>query len=56
MDDTEVINRHRQMTPSERVALTIEVSRAAFLFANARRVEQVATEPSYDRWPVRPDV
>jgi hypothetical protein len=32
-NDTEAINRHREMTPSERVALAIEASRAALLFA-----------------------
>jgi hypothetical protein len=36
-NDTEAINCHRQMTPSQRVALAIEVSRAALLFANAPR-------------------
>lgn len=35
-NDTEAINRHRAMTPSQRVALAIEVSRAALMFANAR--------------------
>ncbi len=37
-NDTEAINRHRAMTPSERVALAIEVSRAALRFAHAKRV------------------
>ena len=36
-NDTEAINRHREMTPSQRVALAIEVSRAALLFAEAKR-------------------
>jgi hypothetical protein len=36
-NDTEAINRHRTMTPSERVALAIEVSKAALLFAEAGR-------------------
>jgi len=36
-NDTEAINRHRAMTPSQRVALAIEVSRAALLFAEAAR-------------------
>ena len=37
-NDTEAINRHRQMTPSQRVALAIEASRAALLFATAKRL------------------
>jgi hypothetical protein len=37
-NDTEVINRHRAMTPSQRVALAIEISRAALRFAQAKRV------------------
>jgi hypothetical protein len=37
-NDTEAINRHRAMTPSQRVALAIEISRAALLFAQAERV------------------
>jgi hypothetical protein len=36
-NDTEAIDRHRRMTPSERVALAIEASRAALLFADAKR-------------------
>jgi hypothetical protein len=32
-NDTEAIDRHRAMTPSQRVALAIEASRAALLFA-----------------------
>jgi hypothetical protein len=36
-NDTEAINRHREMTPSQRVALAIEASRAALRFANAPR-------------------
>ena len=38
-NDTEAINRHRAMTPSQRVALAIEISRAALLFAQAERVD-----------------
>ena len=37
-NDTEAINRHRAMTPSERVALAIQISRAALRFAHAERV------------------
>jgi hypothetical protein len=37
-NDTEAINRHRAMTPSQRVALAIEASRAALRFAEAPRV------------------
>ena len=37
-NDTEAINRHREMTPSERVALAIEASRAALLFAEAKHL------------------
>ena len=36
-NDTEAINRHRQMTPSQRVALCIEISRAALRFRDAPR-------------------
>jgi len=36
-NDTEAINRHREMTPSQRVALAIEASRAALMFAEAKR-------------------
>ena len=36
-NDTEAIDRHRMMTPSQRVALAIEVSRAALRFATAPR-------------------
>jgi hypothetical protein len=38
-NDTAAINRHRAMTPSQRVALAIEISRAALLFAEAERVD-----------------
>jgi hypothetical protein len=34
-NDTEAISRHRAMTPSQRVALAIEISRAALRFAHA---------------------
>jgi hypothetical protein len=37
-NDTEAINRHREMTPSQRVALAIQISRAALRFAHAKRV------------------
>jgi hypothetical protein len=37
-NDTEAIARHRAMTPSQRVALAIEISRAALRFAQAERV------------------
>ncbi len=37
-NDTEAINRHRSMTPAERVALAIEASRAALRFADGARV------------------
>ena len=37
-NDTEAINRHRAMTPSERVAVAIQISRAALRFAHAERV------------------
>jgi hypothetical protein len=36
-NDTDAINRHRAMTPSQRVALAIEISRAALQFADAGR-------------------
>ena len=36
-NDTEAINRHRELTPTERVALAIEASRAALLFAEGAR-------------------
>jgi hypothetical protein len=45
-NDTEAINRHRQMTPSQRIALAIEASRAALLFAEGKRA-------SDERDPVR---
>jgi hypothetical protein len=37
-NDTEAINRHREMTASERVALAIEASRAALLFAEGKHL------------------
>jgi hypothetical protein len=37
-NDTEAINRHRTMTPSQRVALAIQISRAALRFAHAERI------------------
>jgi hypothetical protein len=36
-NDTEAINRHREMTPSQRLALAIEASRAALRFAEGAR-------------------
>jgi hypothetical protein len=36
-NDTEAINRHREMTPSQRIALAVEASRAALMFAGAKR-------------------
>lgn len=36
-NDTEAINHHRLLTPSERVALAIEASEAALLFLDAKR-------------------
>lgn len=36
-NDAEAINRHREMTPSQRVTLAIEVSRAALRFRDAGR-------------------
>lgn len=36
-NDTEAINRDRQMTPSQRVALCIQISRAALKFRDAPR-------------------
>jgi hypothetical protein len=37
-NDAEAIARHRRMTPSQRVALAIEVSQAALRIAHAERV------------------
>ena len=37
-NDTEAINRHRTMTPSQCAALAIEADRAALRFAEAPRV------------------
>ena len=45
-NDTEAINRHRQMTPSQRVALCIEISRAALKFeAAGRRAREEGQAP-----------
>ena len=38
-NDPERIAYHRSLTPSERVRLAIEASRAALMFANGRRVD-----------------
>jgi hypothetical protein len=54
-NDTEAIDRHRLMTPSECVALAIEVSRAALRFADAGRRAGLWREPSADLGPERPD-
>jgi hypothetical protein len=43
-NDAEAIARHRAMTPSQRVALAIEISRAALLFAYAERVPDDAAD------------
>jgi hypothetical protein len=43
-NDTEAIARHRALTPSQRVALAIEVSRAALHFAQAERVSDDAAD------------
>jgi hypothetical protein len=43
-NDAEAIARHRAMTPSERLALAIEVSRAALRFAQAERVSEDAPD------------
>ena len=37
-NDTEAINRHREMTPSQRVALAIQISRITLRIAYAGRV------------------
>jgi hypothetical protein len=37
-NDTDAIARHRAMTPSQGVALAIEISRVAVRFAHAERV------------------
>lgn len=37
-NDSEAIDRHRLMTPAQRVALAIEASRAALRFAEGKRV------------------
>ncbi len=39
-NDTEAIDRHRAMTPEQRLALTIEASRAALRFAEGARDER----------------
>jgi hypothetical protein len=36
-NDTDAIDRHREMSPSQRLALAIEASRAALEFAGAPR-------------------
>jgi hypothetical protein len=38
-NDAERIAAHRLLTPSERLRLTIELSRSVLRFANGRRVE-----------------
>jgi hypothetical protein len=37
-NDSEAIDRHRLLTPAERVALAIEASRAALRFADGKRL------------------
>jgi hypothetical protein len=45
-NDTEAIARHRTMSPSQRVALAIDVSRAALMVAaSARRVDDPRFAP-----------
>src|SRR5436309_499221 len=45
-NDTEAIGRHRAMAPSQRVALAIDVSRAALMVAaSARRMNDVRFAP-----------
>jgi hypothetical protein len=46
-NDTETINRHRLMTPSEHVAKAIEVSRAALRFAHAKRAPDDRDSPAH---------
>jgi hypothetical protein len=48
-NDTEAINRHRLMTPSERVALCIEISRAALMFEAAGRRAREKDQAPPDR-------
>ena len=40
-NEPERIAEHRELSPAERLRLTIEVSRAALRFANGRRVDEV---------------
>jgi hypothetical protein len=54
-NDTEAIDRHREMTPEQRVALAIEVSRAALRFAEAGRRAGLWREPSADVGSERTD-
>jgi hypothetical protein len=54
-NDTEAINRHRAMTPSQRVALAIEVSRAALRFAEAGRRAGLGRGRSANVGPEPPD-
>jgi hypothetical protein len=37
-NDSDAIDRHRLMSPAQRVALAIEASRAALRFADGKRV------------------
>ena len=48
-NDTEAINRHRLMTPSERVALCIEISRTALMFEAAGRRAREKSQAPPDR-------
>jgi hypothetical protein len=38
-NDPQSIDRHRELSPSERIRLAIEASRAALRFAHGRRVD-----------------
>ena len=38
-NDRRTIDRHRELSPAERLRLAIEASRAALRFANGRRVD-----------------
>ena len=39
-NDQDCIDRHRELSPDERVRLAIEASRAALRFARGRRVDE----------------
>ena len=44
-NDADRIAAHRAMTPSQRLALALEVSRAALRFADGRRAEFPPSKP-----------